>query len=132
MFYEYHHETMWASSWEKVDELERPAHCHRKAMVTAFLNGTGQYFLNILPRSRSMDTNYLAREIIGGLEDVFYLEGRNPHERERTLHFDNAPIHSTRTGMGQLEQSRSKRMEHPPYSPDLAPYDFLLLGYMKD
>jgi hypothetical protein len=34
--------------------------------------------------------------------------------------------------MGQLEQSRFKRMEHAPYSPDLAPYDFFLLGYMKE
>jgi hypothetical protein len=78
-----------------------------------------------------MDTSYFAGEIIGGLEDVCQPEGRNPHERKRTLHFDNTPIHNTRTVMVQLEQSRFKRMEHPPFGPDLAPCDFFPLWDMK-
>jgi hypothetical protein len=40
MFHEYDHETMEAASWEEVDKLERPTHYDRKAMVTAFFNGT--------------------------------------------------------------------------------------------
>jgi hypothetical protein len=51
MFHEYDHETMWAASREEVDELERLTHYHKKIMITAFFNGTGQYFLNILPRA---------------------------------------------------------------------------------
>jgi hypothetical protein len=35
----------------EVDELERPTHCHRKTMVIAFFNGTGEDFLNILPEA---------------------------------------------------------------------------------
>jgi hypothetical protein len=132
MFYEYHYETIWTASWEEVDELERPAHYHRKTMVTGFLNGIWHYFVNIMPRSRSIDTSYFAGEIIGGLKDVCYPEGRNPHERKRTLHFDNTPVHNTRTVMGQLEQSGSKRIEHPPYGPDLAACDFFPFGYMKE
>jgi hypothetical protein len=123
---------MWAGSWEEVDELERPAHYHRKTIITVFFNGTGQYFLNILPRSPCMDTSYFAGEMIGGLEDVCHPEGRNPHERQRTLHFDNAPIRNKGTVMGQLEQSWVKRMGHPPYSTDLATCDFFLFGYMKE
>jgi hypothetical protein len=41
MFYECDHEKIWAASWEKVDELERTTHYHRKTIVTAFFNGTG-------------------------------------------------------------------------------------------
>jgi histone-lysine N-methyltransferase SETMAR len=48
-----------------------------------------------------------------------------------TLHFDNAPIHNTKAVMGQLEQSELKRMDHPTYSPDLAPCDFFRFGSMK-
>jgi histone-lysine N-methyltransferase SETMAR len=132
MFYGYHHEITWAASWEEVDELERPMHYHSKTMVTAFFNGTWHYFLNIFPRSRCMDTSYFAGEIIGGLEHICYPEGRNRHERKRILHFDSAGVHNTRTVMEQLEQSGFKRMEHPPYSPDLAPCDFFLFGYTKE
>jgi hypothetical protein len=56
MFYEYYHETMLAASWEEVDRLGRPTHYHRKIMATALMNRTGEYFLNILPRSWSIDT----------------------------------------------------------------------------
>jgi hypothetical protein len=79
MFYDYDYETTWAASWEEVDELERPTHCHRKTIVIVFLTGPGQFFLNILLWSRSMDTNYFAGEIVRGLEDVCYPEWRNPH-----------------------------------------------------
>jgi hypothetical protein len=82
MFYEYRHEIMWAASWEEVDELQWPTHYDGKTMTTAFLNGTGEYVVNILPRSRSMDTKYFAEEIVGGLEDVCHPGGRNPAHAE--------------------------------------------------
>jgi hypothetical protein len=79
-----------------------------------------------------MDTSHFAGEIIGRLDNVCYPEARNPPERERPLHFDNAPIHNPRTVMEQLEQLGFKRMEHPPHNPDLAPRDFSLFGYTKE
>jgi histone-lysine N-methyltransferase SETMAR len=131
-FNEYHYEPTWAAPWEEVGKLERPTHYHRKTMVIAFFNGTGEWLLNLVPRSRSMDTKYFAEEIIGGLEDVCHPGRRNQHERRIALHFDYAPIHNTRTVMGQLEPSEFKRMEHPAHSPDLAPCDFFLFGYVKE
>jgi histone-lysine N-methyltransferase SETMAR len=123
---------MWAVSREEVDELERPTHYHRKTMVTAFCSGKGKYFPNFLLRSPSINTSDFAGEVIGGLEDVCYPEVRNPHERQRMLHFDNAPVGNTRIAMEQFAQSEIKRMGHPPYSLDLAPCDFFLVVYMKD
>jgi hypothetical protein len=34
------------------------------------------------------------------LEQLCYVEGRNPHERTISLHFDIKPRHNTRTVMG--------------------------------
>jgi transposase len=132
MFYEHDHETMWVASWEEVDELERPTHYHRKTMITPFFNGTGECFLNMLSQNRSVDTNYFVGEIVSGLEDVRSPKRRNRHEKTITLHFDNAVTKNTRTVMGQLEQSGLNRMGRPPCSPDLAPCDFFLFGYMKE
>jgi hypothetical protein len=44
MFYECHHETMWAASRGEVGELERLAHYRRKAIVTVSVNGTGSSY----------------------------------------------------------------------------------------
>jgi hypothetical protein len=79
-----------------------------------------------------MDIRYLAEGFTGGLENICYPEGRHPHERKVTLYFDNAPIHNTRTTIGQLGQSGFTKMEHPAYSPDLAPRDFFLFGHTKE
>jgi hypothetical protein len=114
-----------------VDELERPTHYHRKRILTAFLNGTGENFPYILPRSWPRSTKYFAEGTVDGLEDIYYREGRNPHERNSTLHFDNAPVHNPRIVMWQLDQSGFKRMEHPAYSPVLASCDFFPFGHLK-
>jgi hypothetical protein len=103
MFQKCYHRTLWAASWEEVDELERPTHYHWKRMVTVFCNGTREYSMNILPRSRSMDISSFAGEYSGGLEDICDAEGRNPHERKRQLHFDKSRMPNTRLVMGQLE-----------------------------
>jgi hypothetical protein len=102
-----------------VAKLEWRTDYHMKTMVIAFVNGTGKYFLLVLPRSQSMHTSYFAGETMSGLEDSCDPEGRNPDPRKVTFHFNNAPIRNTRTVMRQLVQLRFKRMEHRPYSPDL-------------
>jgi hypothetical protein len=79
MFHKCHHETMWAVSWEKVNELEWPTHDHKNTVVIAFLNGIGERFLNILLRGRSVETSYFAGETIAGPEDVCSPEGKDRH-----------------------------------------------------
>jgi hypothetical protein len=79
IFYESHHETIWAVSWLEVNRLEWRTHHHRNTIATAFFNHSAEYFLNPLPRSRSMGTSDSAGEMISGLEDVRYPEGRNLH-----------------------------------------------------
>jgi transposase len=71
-----------------------------------------------------MDTSRFAAEIIGGLKDACYPQRRNTQQRKVIILCDNTPIHNTRTVMRQLEQSRFKRMGHPPYGPDLVLYHF--------
>jgi transposase len=47
------------------------------------------------------------------------------------LHFDNGPVHNPGTVRENLASFGFRRMAHPPYSPDLAPYDFFLFGAKK-
>jgi histone-lysine N-methyltransferase SETMAR len=47
------------------------------------------------------------------------------------LYFDNAPVHNAEGVQESLAYFGFRRMEHPPYSPDLAPCGFLLFGAMK-
>jgi transposase len=47
------------------------------------------------------------------------------------LHHDNAKPHQTKDIKIFLQQQGVMLMPHPPYSPDLAPSDFWLFGYLK-
>jgi transposase len=41
------------------------------------------------------------------------------------IHVDNARVYTARAAQEKLDVSRFKRTPQPPYSPDIAPSDFL-------
>ena len=49
-----------------------------------------------------------------------------------TLHHDNAPAHDTLRVCEFLAKNSITKMDHPPYSPDLAPCDFWLFSKLKN
>jgi histone-lysine N-methyltransferase SETMAR len=51
--------------------------------------------------------------------------------RQLILHMDDATQHRFRQSITCLEKSRIRPIDHPPYSPYLAPSDFYLFGNLK-
>jgi histone-lysine N-methyltransferase SETMAR len=47
------------------------------------------------------------------------------------FHQDNAPAHKSVSAMGKLRDLHYELLEHPPYSPHLAPSDFYLKPKLK-
>ena len=47
------------------------------------------------------------------------------------LHHDNAAAHNAAATQEFLHTERVQQMEHPPYSPDLAPCDFFVFPFVK-
>jgi histone-lysine N-methyltransferase SETMAR len=47
------------------------------------------------------------------------------------FHQYNAPAHKSVLAMGKLRDLHYELLEHPPYSPDLAPSDFYLFPKLK-
>jgi hypothetical protein len=47
------------------------------------------------------------------------------------IHMDNVSVHTAREISEKLDVSRFKRMPQPLYSPDIAPSDFFLFGWVK-
>jgi histone-lysine N-methyltransferase SETMAR len=53
------------------------------------------------------------------------------NERKLLVHADNARPHTAKLSTQYFNENRVKSAPHPPYSPDLAPLDFDLFGYVK-
>jgi histone-lysine N-methyltransferase SETMAR len=132
MFYSYPHTHQWVASLDDLEEIERGSHFKQKRMLTVFFNGDGDFMMNIMPKGSKMDSAYFTREILLPLASHCYGTGRGFRQQKVTVHFDNAPIHGTAGVQQTLAMSELVRMEHPPYSPDLAPCDFFLFGYVKN
>jgi transposase len=56
---------------------------------------------------------------------------RKTRKRLALIHMDNARAHTVRATQEKLDVSRFKCMPQPPYSPDIAPSDFFLFGWLK-
>jgi hypothetical protein len=48
------------------------------------------------------------------------------------IHIDNARPHNSKQSQECIQASKAKRLLHPVYSPDRAPSDFFLFGYLKE
>jgi hypothetical protein len=101
-------------------------------MLSVFFNKTGQFLIDILPDGMKMDTNYFADNIIDEMTRLCYSQGRRSRERRVMLRFDNARIHYINTVRDRIAAAELEQIQHPPYSPDLAPCDFFLFGYVKE
>jgi hypothetical protein len=45
---------------------------------------------------------------------------------------DNAPVHISAKSQAAIQQCGFQQLNHPPYSPDLAPSDYFLFRVMKN
>jgi hypothetical protein len=57
-------------------------------------------------------------------------------KRRKTLqciyfHLDKAPAHNAKWWRQEIARTKATRVTHPAYSSDVAPSDFILLGYLK-
>lgn len=115
----------WVFENEKPSKVLRLGISHRKcAMLTVFWDRKGilkidfteeiinsEYYCNILLETRSIR--------------------RKPRNQDLYLLHDNAPIHTSRKTQETLTNAGFVQLDHPPYSPDLAPSDFWLYNRLK-
>jgi transposase len=98
----------------------------KKLMLTVFWNPDGFHLIDFLPERTSMNAKYFIDNVIRVLKEKF-----GNSEMKILLHFDNCSAHTAKSTSAALLNSSFVILPHPPYSPDLAPSDFFLFGYLK-
>ncbi|GFU99756.1 mariner Mos1 transposase [Trichonephila clavipes] len=61
------------------------------------------------------------------------LAEKGPHLQNKKVLFqqDNATSHTSAVAMAKVHELRIELLDHPPYSPDLAPSNFFLFSHLK-
>ena len=97
-------------------------------MISVIWNKNKIVSVVALPPCQSFNKKFFTEEVLKKLDQYLTLKDIRKNDSKILLHIDNAPPHSANVEMTKL---KIQRMRHPPYSPDIAPSDFFLFGYLK-
>jgi hypothetical protein len=124
------HDLMWLRPGETVPDRERYTIQSPKLMVTIVWNPNGFHVVDALPKAGKFNAHYYTGNIIYAILIWRQAEG-GTRPSKLWVHADNARPHTAKVSADFMATSGMKRAPHPPYSPDLAPSDFFLFGYVK-
>jgi [histone H3]-lysine36 N-dimethyltransferase SETMAR len=102
-----------------------------KILSTVFWDFEGVLFVDYLPKGKTINGQYYAN-LIPQLREAIKEKRRGKLRRGVLFHQDNAPSHKSGVAMAAIHDAGFEILEHPPYSPDLAPSDFFLFPKLKE
>jgi hypothetical protein len=99
-------------------------------MLTVVWSPIGFHVLKALPKGRKFNAQHYTNDILITISDWRrQIGGTRPNKL--WVHSDNARPHTAKMSKDYIDLNRMKLAPHSPYSPDLAPSDFSLFGYVK-
>ncbi len=102
-----------------------------KSMITVFFKSTGPVLVDCMDAGKTIDAKYYIKNCLKpALANVKQQRIRSGLANMKILH-DNAKPHVAKTVKNYLESEGIIIIDHPPYSPDLAPCDFWLFDKIK-
>ena len=101
-----------------------------KVMASVFWDADGILLIDYLQKGQSINGTYYA-SLLTQLREKIKIKRRRKLIKGVLFHQDNAPIHKSVIAMAAIHDCGFKLIEHPPYSPDLAPSYFHLFPKLK-
>jgi len=92
-------------------------------MASVFWDAEGILFIYYLEKGKTISGEYYSN-LLTRLDEKICEKRRGLQKKKIILRQDNAPTHKSVLAMGKLRDLHYELLEHPPYSPDLAPSDF--------
>lgn len=110
----------------------KPGFQSRKRLFSMFFSTQGVVAIDILPEKASITAKYYTQVVLQKVVDAVCEQRPNVGTSKTMLLHDNAAPHKAKVTTTFLEERRVKVLDHPPYSPDLAPCDFWLFPTLKE
>ena len=96
-----------------------------KVMATVFWDSKGIILTDYKPAGTSITEEYYAN-VIEQLMVAIKENRRGKLAAGVLLLHDNAPMHKSKVAQAAIRACKFEHLNHPPYSPDLAPSDYYL------
>jgi histone-lysine N-methyltransferase SETMAR len=101
-----------------------------KVMASVFWDAEGILFIDYLEKGKTITREYCSK-LLTRLDKKIHEKRPGLQKKKTIFHQDNAPAHKSVLAMGKLRDLHYELLEHPRYSPDLAPSDFYLFPKLK-
>ena len=127
-YYDNYFQKSWKLTRNEVPQNVSQKISSKKAMVVIVWNVDGFHVVTSVAKGETYNSEYASRI----LQMLDHKVGMPIYGlREKMLHWDNARPHKSLITQQAISKVGLKELPHPPYSPDLAPSDFFLFGYLK-
>ena len=93
----------------------------KKVLLCMWWDTEGVVYWELLPQGQTITAEVYCQQL-DRLADA--LAEKRPHRQQQIFLHDNARPHTARLTQQKLRQLRWDVLDHPPYSPDLAPTDY--------
>ncbi|KFD51146.1 hypothetical protein M513_07910, partial [Trichuris suis] len=101
-----------------------------KILATIFWVAEGILLIDYMEDGGTITGKYYANLLLQFREEIKE-KCRGKLSCKVLLLHDNAPAHRAKVALAAIQQCGFGQIDHPPYSPDLAPSDYFLFGNLK-
>ncbi|KFD56762.1 hypothetical protein M513_02439 [Trichuris suis] len=101
-----------------------------RILATIFWDTEGILLIDYMEDGGTITGKYYANLLLQLREEIKE-KRRGKLSRKVLLLHDNAPAHRAKVALAAIQQCGFGQIDHPPYSPDLAPSDYFLFGNLK-
>ena len=123
-----------AKAWKKPEEImptrPRQQRSTRKVMMTIFWDSDGVLLTDYLTQGNTINGQYYA-SLIERLRSVILEKRRGKVSKGVLLLHDNASVHKSKVAQAAIHQAGFAELNHPAYSPDIAPTDYHMFSHLK-
>jgi hypothetical protein len=121
----------WAQDRDDLPPNVKRTMSSQKTMVSASFSRCGFVSVEFLPMRPKYNSQFFTETVLPSIEKK--LAECRPKFQTTAAHpyVDNAKPHTSKMSIEKIEELGFILMPQPLYSPDLAPCDFFLFGYLK-
>ena len=119
----------WISEAENPRTIVRRGNFEPKTMFTVFFKSNGIVHISYLDKGKTIDSDSYIEDCLKPMLKSF--KEYRPTSGLRNVRLHHAKPHVAKKVITFLDEQKVAIMEHPPYSPDLAPSDFWLFDHVK-
>lgn len=116
----------WRSPGEKTSATPKKDFRQKKAMLCVFWSARGIEYWELLEQGQTVNSEVYCRQL-----DALNRSLDRRRQSQVVFLDDNAKPHRSRLTNGKIIELGWDRVDHPPYSPDLAPSDFHLFRSLQ-